>query len=640
MKKSAVFIISALAAASAFAETYYFMQCATPTASESGMNPNYANYKMDWYTSNGKDASYANTVPGENDTAIFTDYAFEFVSEGKNSRGADYMTLDDGTSYVSTLINSAHNGGADKTWANLIINYTKDSSSWRSGPVSEFSLTAADNLTGPTNYLIIKDTFTAKGNVNITIKGAANGTRKVGEETKTTYNTRGLFSAAKIAQNMDSGGVLKFGDYTKEVRIGVDENAGVYTANGKTSVIAAGNAMVADIKNYNADDGKMSVYLGNMENAGTFVAADYANFVKGNHSKAQIEKLVFATGSTFTNTGTAELQVDSAVIESGATFALKSGSFFFGNDNAQVLDIYGAYMQTGGTTRFNGKGAIVNVYGTLNALGGVLNVNSYSTLNIKNGATAMFKAFSVNDGSTVSIESGANTSFASDLWVASKATLNLEASTTVAKALIIYGTANVESGAVMSLGAGFTDVNSVVAKTSAATINVRGRVSLDNGQAKLYNGKGSTVNIEGGTLAFNGGTLVLGGSTEATPVDSSLIFTSGKLAFDCTVLNDSDAAITVMEDGALLGTILASDFSFSDIIEDETYLLISFVDSEKYNESLKNLIGKTFNYNGYEALFGGSENDFTVTFSVPEPSAWAAILGALALAFAACRRRK
>lgn len=68
--------------------------------------------------------------------------------------------------------------------------------------------------------------------------------------------------------------------------------------------------------------------------------------------------------------------------------------------------------------------------------------------------------------------------------------------------------------------------------------------------------------------------------------------------------------------------------------------MIFFDDSSKYNASLTALKGTSVDYNGYKVTFGGDDNAFTATFEVPEPSTWAAIFGALALAFAIYRRRK
>ena len=123
----------------------------------------------------------------------------------------------------------------------------------------------------------------------------------------------------------------------------------------------------------------------------------------------------------------------------------------------------------------------------------------------------------------------------------------------------------------------------------------------------------------------------------------------GKLHFDFnTGLN---SALSLAKNSDLIGNILSSDFTFANIVADTSYILFSFedgsmnsylqaiVDSEdngKY-EYIDKASGKYY-FAKFAAEDGAGE--FSVMFSVPEPSTWAAIFGALALAFAIYRRRK
>lgn len=133
----------------------------------------------------------------------------------------------------------------------------------------------------------------------------------------------------------------------------------------------------------------------------------------------------------------------------------------------------------------------------------------------------------------------------------------------------------------------------------------------------------------------------------------SLTMLGGKLLFDREF---GDNVALTFADSSSIYQILASDFAFANISDDmlgKSFALIEFEDYESgIGALLQSIIdsedngkytyvdvktGKTYN-----ALFE-SEIDsgvFSVTLSVPEPSTWAAIFGALALAFAIYRKRQ
>ncbi|MDY6068643.1 MAG: PEP-CTERM sorting domain-containing protein, partial [Opitutales bacterium] len=109
--------------------------------------------------------------------------------------------------------------------------------------------------------------------------------------------------------------------------------------------------------------------------------------------------------------------------------------------------------------------------------------------------------------------------------------------------------------------------------------------------------------------------------------------------------------LSLAKNSDLIGSILSSDFTFANIVADTSYILFSFedgsmnsylqaiVDSED-NGKYKYIDKASGKY--YFAKFAAEDatGEFSVMFSVPEPSTWAAIFGALALAFAIYRRRK
>ncbi len=133
----------------------------------------------------------------------------------------------------------------------------------------------------------------------------------------------------------------------------------------------------------------------------------------------------------------------------------------------------------------------------------------------------------------------------------------------------------------------------------------------------------------------------------------SLIMNGGKLLFDREF---GDSIALTFNDSSSISQILASDFAFANISDDMLGLSFDLIEFEDYESGIGTLLqsiidsedngkytyvdtktGKTYN-----ALFSSEEGSgaFSVTLSVPEPATWAAIFGALALAFAIYRKRQ
>ncbi len=189
--------------------------------------------------------------------------------------------------------------------------------------------------------------------------------------------------------------------------------------------------------------------------------------------------------------------------------------------------------------------------------------------------------------------------------------------------------------------------------------NANSTISIVKTGANAQVLSGTNNNLNGGSVAVNGGALLLAsanvgdvsiatgaafGAAGALNVNSLTKADGAYLAFD---FSQSDYTINIKND--LIGNVLGSDFLFSsfDMQElDVEMTLISFADAANINESLKSLNGKTFEYVDaktaakYNGTFSIDGSNFNVTFEVPEPATWAAIFGALALAFAIYRRRK
>lgn len=110
-----------------------------------------------------------------------------------------------------------------------------------------------------------------------------------------------------------------------------------------------------------------------------------------------------------------------------------------------------------------------------------------------------------------------------------------------------------------------------------------------------------------------------------------------------TIFNVNSSSGLVFEDGAVLTVNIIDDIITSDAY---TFAVISFEDDSRI-AGLNNFVkdetlfltvnGKKFNGAWNYAVKG---NDLSISINVPEPATYAAIFGALALAFAAYRRRK
>lgn len=233
-------------------------------------------------------------------------------------------------------------------------------------------------------------------------------------------------------------------------------------------------------------------------------------------------------------------------------------------------------------------------------------------------------AYLINEGSTFNSSSYLN--------VGSAGTLNINNSTTATGTITLStgGVLNVNSGGALVIKGNLQDALNAGA-TKELAVNVAGRLQIDGNMTfnkSTAESFASKVNISGGVFAIKG-TATFGGY-------SVVDFASGKFEFDV----GSGSSLIFSGNASLIGDILASDFAFANYEDGQTYELIFFDDSSKYNASLTALKGTSVDYNGYKVTFGGDDNAFTATFEVPEPSTWAAIFGALALAFAIYRRRK
>ena len=225
---------------------------------------------------------------------------------------------------------------------------------------------------------------------------------------------------------------------------------------------------------------------------------------------------------------------------------------------------------------------------------------------------------------------------------ADKRTLNLALGTDTAGTSVFYGRVHDTMHANDYINIVKNGANTQI--LAAQNNSIKGTITVNEGVL----GYASSNKVE--SVTVNGGEFASWNSSSMSDLSiGTLNMNGGKLHFDFnTGLN---SALSLAKGGDIIGNILSSDFTFANIVTDTSYILFSFedgsmnsylqaiVDSEdngKY-EYIDKASGKY-----YFAKFAAEDGtgEFSVMFSVPEPSTWAAIFGALALALAIYRRRK
>ncbi len=457
--------------------------------------------------------------------------------------------------------------------------------------------------------------------------------------------------------SLTNNGTFSFGATSTTFNYTVEEGA-VFESKGLLS-IGAGNFTVKGtaIVDETITDGKATTSSSFASSGGTVDVYGTLALKSGGKEKSVQDRgttatdqdkdfntIKFANNSTLNVKNGGNLNVSGGVtfektavnIDEGANFTVgvetvdgikSAGTVLFGANSS--LTMRGTMTQASGSTvRFNAGNH--TIYGTFNQ--NAIDHFNGGTVVLESGATWNQKAqISINTGS-LTLNKGSTFNSNSYLTVGAAGALNVSNSTTATGTIKLStgGVLNVNEGGALVIKGNLQDELNAGA-TKELNVNVAGRLQIDG--AMTFNKStaqsfASKVNIDKGTFALKG-SATFGGY-------SVVNFTSGKFEFDLS----SGASLLFTDSASLVGDILASDFSFTNYEDGETYDLIFFDDSSKYNASLEALKGTSIDYNGWKLTFGGDENNFTATFEVPEPSTWAAIFGALALAFAIYRRRK
>lgn len=227
-----------------------------------------------------------------------------------------------------------------------------------------------------------------------------------------------------------------------------------------------------------------------------------------------------------------------------------------------------------------------------------------------------------------------------------------EASGTVLKTGLVtnnLGATNAYKGVLEITGSGVYEFGGNTSDNKVANDGAKLSIVMSGSGTQILSGQndhtGDTVVQNGkllmATINAESKLIVQGGKFGATGDNALIInnveWSGGGFSFD---LGKENFTLNI---GTLSGdfdSTLFGEFEFSNITSGD-FLLISLSNE---NEALAAFNGKTSSYEQdgklYEAIFSATNTEISVSFSqVPEPATCAAILGALALAFAAYRRK-
>ena len=145
-----------------------------------------------------------------------------------------------------------------------------------------------------------------------------------------------------------------------------------------------------------------------------------------------------------------------------------------------------------------------------------------------------------------------------------------------------------------------------------------------SGGAVLTLEQGAVLEIASGkTLSVLDDSEIIFNVDAATDATKILLGENSKLVFG------SDSKITINLDG-----VASSDDSYTfSVIESAAGAQVMGTDSLKKENVILNVNGETFDSSKWTLDFDSSTGSFNINVNVPEPAEWAAILGAIAIAF-------
>ena len=178
------------------------------------------------------------------------------------------------------------------------------------------------------------------------------------------------------------------------------------------------------------------------------------------------------------------------------------------------------------------------------------------------------------------------------------------------------------------------------------SLTIRAYVPATSGRAMINAKIVDDASISGGAvLTLEQGAVleIASGKTLSVLDDSEIIFNVDAATSDATkillgenskLVFGSDSKITINLDG-----VASPDDSYTfSVIESAAGAQVMGTDSLKKENVILNVNGETFDSSKWTLDFDSSTGSFNINVNVPEPAEYAAILGAIAIAFALKRR--
>ena len=318
---------------------------------------------------------------------------------------------------------------------------------------------------------------------------------------------------------------------------------------------------------------------------------------------------------TFEIKGTAE-SPSSFIIENALTLKQNFNTIYATNATFKAGDTSMSYY---GRLSFTGSNVTLG-----NVAGGNLASLAFDS------TTANLGTLQMGHTSTVSVANNSNVTTAG--WYMQNPTLNVS-----------------DSKFTVGSGGGLVSGNALTMNFTNAEVDVDLGIRSSKGNL-ILNMENSSLTIRRGTYNDTADALYLDASSVATvTLSNSTIYATKGLNFGATsdsklTISNLDAAETVITcDNLTFGGSLIVDFSGSNILEDSVFTLISATNaSTVFDELLENGMVSVLGLKEGESYKWISDGSLVqLSFSaVPEPATCAAVFGALALALAACRRRR
>ncbi len=512
--------------------------------------------------------------------------------------------------------------------------------------IGQLEMTDGATLEGYKTSLYL-DNFIGTVNLGVNEDGtAANGkTSLVGEN---TYLQLGTSDAKKKSAN---GSVVNLGSINNKGSLTVGNQVDTFNSYGTFDHTGTSLSIAAKEANFYGDVIMRATNVNTKEVSGNTTSYTYSHELVSTNTKAHVYGTLTVDNANITSATTAlnhyNVAVRNTTIEEGATATItRTGA---GNI----------------TLGFSGDSAN---YGTIVLSGGTY--NSYLSM-------MDCSSFKSNDNSLIKLGNGGGTIYFANSNGSSTATVDTELG-------------NVDgSGRTVSRGNSYNDASVIIGTNNVSQL-FDANLCLQNGgndgrDGRLYltkQGKSwqriyGDANNYTGTTTVNDGALFLNkvrrdkdssadnglstvvtinggyfGSAGSTCIVDGININGGKLLYNFEFGNSLQIT---MKDSSAINKILVGDFAFANVssVVGETVDLFWFDgdDIESIGAQLQEIIDSDENGkyefvdvktgDTYYAKFSSEDSSvFSVTLSVPEPSTWAAIFGALALALAIYRRRK